>query len=458
MSTDDAMTTGTVQPSIEARLARAGLPPLLRQAWLEVDLDALAGNARALRTLVPDGTRLGIVVKADGYGHGLEAAARAAVRGGADLLLVATLDEALALRGFDFGGRVLVLYPIPSGSIGAAVAADLELVVADDASVEVMAAWLRTSGRSAAASAGRSATASPTPRVHLGIDSGMGRGGLAPSEAGSAARRLLDAGLSSLAGTWSHLASPEDRAVAAGQVERFEAALRALGAAGIHPGERHLDATGGLLSGGGPAYDLVRIGLAFFGLVQPELTIPEAPPELRRVADGLRPALALRGRATTITTIPAGSSVGYAGTWTAGRESVVATIPVGYADGWARAYSPGSWALARGMPIPVIGRVSSDALALDVTDVAGFGPEDEVTMIGVQAAADGADTAGPADPAAPAGANAAPMTVHDLATLRGSIAWEVLDSFSPRLSRVYLERGQVVGVRHLDGVTRFVGR
>ena len=300
-------------------------------------------------------------------------------------------------------------------------------MVADDGSVEAMAALLSSSG-TAGARSGR-----PGPRVHLGIDSGMGRGGLAPEHAAAAAHRLLDAGLGALAGTWSHLATPEDPVSAAGQVERFEAALAVLAEAGIHPGIRHLDATVGLLGGACPTYDMVRVGLACYGVQPPEVA---APPAVAAIAASLRPVVGLRTRAVTVTSLPAGGSVGYGGTWTADRPSVIATMPLGYADGWARAYARDSWGVVRGRRVPVVGRISSDALALDVTDVPGFTADDQVALL---------------DPG-----DATAMTVHDLAELRSSIAWEVLDAFTPRLARVYTDGGRPVGVRYLDGETRFV--
>lgn len=427
MTTDDAtLTTGSAR-SIEARLAEAGLPPLPRLSWLEIDLDILVRNGRLLRGLLPVGTAMGLVVKADGYGHGMVASARAAVRSGADLLIVATLDEAVVLREAGFRERILLLYPVPPGALGEAIAAGLDIVVADDASVDALARHLR----SGLAGTGRA------PRVHLGIDTGMGRGGLAPERAAEAARRVIDAGLGQLAGTWSHLATPEDPAAVAAQVARFETALDGLAAARIDPGMRHLDATVGLVAGTGPAYDLVRFGLAFYGVLPPELSVPA---ELEAGARDLRLAVTLKARALTIATLPAGAQVGYGGTWMADRESVVATVGVGYADGWVRAYAGGSWGVVRGRRVPVIGRISSDALAVDVTDVPGFGPDDEVVLL-----AEGPGTSG--DPA---------MHVHDLALRWGTISWEVLDAFSPRLSRVYTSGGRPVGARYLDGRTVFI--
>jgi alanine racemase len=298
--------------------------------------------------------------------------------------------------------------------------------VADEDSVEAIAALLPGCGGMG------TRYGSLAPRVHLGIDSGMGRGGLAPGRAAAAARRLLDAGLGALAGTWSHLATPEDPVSVASQVARFEGALAALHEAGIDPGVRHLDATVGLLGGACPVYDMVRVGLACYGVQPPELA---APPAVETVASSLRPVVGLRARAAAVTSLPAGASVGYGGAWVADRPSVIATIPLGYADGWARAYASDSWGVVRGRRVPVVGRISSDALALDVTDVPEFTADDQVALL---------------DPG-----DATAMTVHELAMLRGTIVWEVLDALTPRLARVYTDDGRPVGVRYLDGETRF---
>ncbi|MEP7158491.1 MAG: alanine racemase [Chloroflexota bacterium] len=393
---------------IEERLSRAGLPRLRRSTWLEIDLSVLAANAAALRSMLPETARLAVVIKADAYGHGLVAAAHAALAGGAAMLAVATLDEALALREAGFLARIIVLFPVPSDGLEDGLAGDLDLVVAD---ADSLAAILPLAPKG--------------PRIHLAIDTGMSRGGFAPTDAVEAAHQLLAAGLANLAGTWSHLASPELADVSARQAEAFQHALTMLNAAGIGAGVRHFVASGGLLEGV-PTYDMARVGISFYGHVPGELT---ATAKARGA--GLRPALTLKARAVSVQTIAAGESVGYGGEWTAGRESRIATLPIGYGDGWQRAYR-GAIASARGVDVPLVGRVNTDAIAIDVTDAPGFDASDEVTLI----SADGAGT-----------------SVEQLAQMRGSIVWEVIDDLMPRIARVYLQDGQSFALRQMDGRT-----
>jgi alanine racemase len=262
-------------------------------------------------------------------------------------------------------------------------------------------------------------------RVHLAIDTGMSRGGFAPEDAVDVARRLLSAELPSLAGTWSHLASPELGDVSGRQAEAFQQALTRLAHAGIGAGLRHFVASGGLLEGV-PIYDMARVGIAFYGHIPDELT---AAAKARGGA--LRQALTLKARAVSVQTIATGASVGYGGEWTAARESRIATLPIGYGDGWQRAYR-GAIASARGVAVPLVGRVNTDAIAIDVTDAPGFDASEEVTLISP-------DGAGP--------------SVEQLAEMRGSIVWEVIDDLMPRLARVYLQAGQPFALRQMDGRT-----
>jgi alanine racemase len=417
--------------SIESRLHNAGLPQLPRLAWLEVDLSILADNARLFRSLLPDSTQLGVVVKADGYGHGLVGTAHAALRGGADMLLVATLDEGLELRSVGFEAPIVVLFPVPPSTIEEALVADLGLVVVDWASLDHIGHALdRARTASSAAVDARGPARPDLARIHLGIDTGLTRGGFAPADAATAARALLAHRLPALAGVWSHLASPEDKVATLHQVRQFQIALDSMAAAGIDAGMRHLDASGGILAGASPPFDLVRVGLAFYGYRPSGLAIAARH---RAIADRLHSALTLKARAVSIATVPRGTAVGYGGVWIAARESVIATLPLGYADGWTRLYSPGSEVIVRQRRVSLVGRVGSDAVAVDVTNIEGFDEDDEVILLGT----DGAQS----------------ISVDELAQRRKSIAWEVLDDFTPRLSRVYIQEGLPVAVRSLDGAT-----
>jgi alanine racemase len=401
---------------IDDRLREAGLPPLPRSAWLEVDLSAIAANARAIRSMLSPQTGLGAVLKADGYGHGLVAIAHAAVSGGARMLCVATLDEAFALRAAGFETPIFVMFNLPGGCLDQAIEATFELTVMDEASLATAAAAVRARGRDG-----------PPARIHLAVDTGMTRGGFLPADAATAAEQLLAAGLPRLAGTWSHLASPEDRDATARQVEAFRDALDGLDRAGVEPGLRHLNSTGGLIEDV-PDFDLVRAGLALYGHVPGDVRIE--PDRVAAVA-ALRPALRLKATAVAIQAVATGTGVGYGSTWRAERPSRIAILPVGYADGWARQYADAATARSRGGDAPLVGRVSMDAIAADVTDLPGFTHADEVTVLG------------------PPGEGGS--TVDALARRRGTIAWEILTSLSARLPRVYVEDGRPFAVRYLDG-------
>jgi alanine racemase len=149
------------------------------------------------------------------------------------------------------------------------------------------------------------------------------------------------------------------------------------------------------------------------------------------VAGLLRPALALKARAVRLVKVTAGTEVGYGGTWRAERPSVIATLPIGYADGWARASSPGAEALVHGRRVPLVGRVSMDAIGVDVTDALGVDPSDELVLLGRQ--------------------GAAAISPDEIAAHRGTISREVIAGLGPRIPRIYLRGGRPVAVAALAG-------
>lgn len=407
------------------RLAAAGLPPLPRPAWLEIDVEALATNLAVVRELAGPGVLVEPVVKADAYGHGLVPVARALVAAGADGLCVATLDEALVLRAAGVRGRISVLFPIPPD--GAIEAARRRIGVA--AGDEVHLGRLMTAV--AAGGSGSEDGRRPPPRLdlELEVETGLGRGGLAPDRVAAAGRMIAGVRGARLAGVWSHLQAAEDTILTTAQVSRFEAALAELAAAGIRVPRRHLAASGGLLVGV-PAYDAVRPGLAIYGLPPDELAAASLPVAARR----LRPALSLHARPVRVADLAPGHGISYGPTFRTGRPSRIATLPLGYGDGWPRSLSNRAEALVRGSRVPLVGNVAMDAVMADVSDVPGppVGLDDEVVLLGSQ----GGQRIGAAD----------------LARLRTTNSWEVVTTMSQRLPRVYHASATPLGVRTLSTV------
>lgn len=388
---------------IDSSLERAGLPPLERSVWIEVDTDVLTGNASALRALSSPAA-LGAVVKADGYGHGLEMTARCAVAGGAEWLCVADAAEAGRLRRDGYEGKTFVLYPVPAAILPTMAQLRVDVTVGSPDAAASILHCLEPDD--------------PILAVHIEVDTGMTRGGVAPDDVIPAATAIMEAPSASLAGVWTHLAAPENPAKTKEQLSHFDSVLKELAAAGIDAGAVHAAASGGLLATCTDEHAFVRPGLALYGY-HPGAGEPLPP--------NTTPALAVKAHPVRITEIPPGTAVGYAGTWTAGRVSTIATLPIGYADGWSRSSSPGTTVLVRGQRAPVVGRVSSDSLTVDVTGIAGVDIDSEFTLLG----GEGDD----------------PITADAVAGVRRTISWEVLQQLGARLARVYMSRSIPAALR-----------
>lgn len=382
------------------------------RAWIEVDHAALAHNVDVFRRAIGAGPRLAIAVKANGYGHGLVIAARAAIAGGAHQLMVVSLDEASTLRAAGIDAPVLIVYPIHPADIDEAVRASIEVSASGAAGArQLLAAWLASPARARG----------DILRVHIEVDTGIGRGGIQPSELVDIVARIDATPATALVGIWSHLADGADPVRSAAQVRDYEAALAAVAATGRPLPSRHIGATAGVICGTGPAFDLVRVGLGFYG--EAGVEVESSPTQAAVVAGALRPAMTVVAHPVRAEWLPAGATVGYGAEWTAERPSLIATLPIGYADGWTRAYWPGATALVRGRRVPLVGRVSMDSVAADVTDVAdalgAAGGEIVLDERFVLLGSQGDER----------------ITPGELARLRGSIPYEVLSAFGPRLVR-----------------------
>jgi alanine racemase len=316
------------------------------RAEVVVDLDVIAANVAVLRERV--GRPLMAVVKADGYGHGMLPAARAALAGGADRLGVAVVEEALALRAGGVTAPVLAWLNGPGEDFAAALTADVE--------VSVNAGWGLAEVVAAARATGRTAS------VHLFADTGLSREGATPTDwpglVAAAARAQADGDVV-VSGLWSHLASadvPGSAAVGA-QVRVFDEAVAIARAAGLTDARRHLANSAATVALPETWYDLVRPGVAIYGL----------DPLGGDPADhGLRPAMTVQARVALTKRVPAGVGVSYGHSYTTDRETTLALVPVGYADGVPRAAGNTAPVLAAGAQRTIAGRVSMDQFVLDV--------------------------------------------------------------------------------------------
>lgn len=409
---------------LDERLASAHLPALTRDAWLEIDVEALAGNYSLMRELAGPGVEAWAVVKSDGYGHGIEMAAEAFIGAGAERLCIATLDEALYLRRFGVTAPLVLLFPIPVLALETALqAGGLELAASDGAGTrELLLRWQELAG---------SGTDAEGLALHLEIETGLGRGGVPAEDAVALARQIAQTPGIRLSGVWTHLATAEDEAACRRQVDEFEAAVAAIQGAGINVPMRHMTASGALIAGHGPAYEAVRPGLAMYGVLPPDLPDTE---RVRDVARRLRPALVLKARPARIETLPVGAGVSYNSRWRAERPSRIATLPLGYGDGFARAYWPGAEVIAGGRRLPVVGTVAMDSVMVDITDAEDLTADDEMVLLG--------DNGGQA------------VDADELARRRNTISWEVLTAMAQRLPRVYHARAVPLAVRTLLGLHR----
>ncbi len=407
-------------PSIDERLAEAGLPALPRRVWAEIDEDALTNNVAAVRELIGPSVELSAVVKADAYGHGLIPVGRVFEGAGADRLCVAGIDEATALRSAGISLPILILFPIPAAEVARAAAERFEIVASDaSTTAATLAAWRET------------APAGTELAIHLEVETGLARGGFKPDAVADVARQIKATPSVGLAGLWSHLARSEDAGATDAQVDAFEQASNAVRDAGLALPARHLSATGGLFYGRAPLYEGVRVGLGLYGLMPDDFPVGSAQ---KSAVAKLRPAMAVKCRPLRVETFAAGTPVSYGGLWTARRESRIATLPIGYGDGWVRAYSPLAGVLVRGVKAPLVGSIAMDAVMADVTDVGDVGIGDEFVLLGSQGESE--------------------VVTNELARLRTTIPWEVVTGMSYRVPRVYHAGPVLKGLRTLAGEAR----
>lgn len=368
------------------------VPPTHR-AWVEVDLAAIRSNVQAIRRLLALSTRLMSVVKADGYGHGAVAVARTALSAGASSLAVATLEEGIRLRRAGIEASILLFGPAISKE-------EVEAVMEHRLHPTVCS--LDQARRFSEAGVGPA-------RVHVKVDTGMCRLGVAWQEAQGLVSALNALPNVTVAGLYSHLATADapDLGTAVEQCRRLSHLLEGLEAQGVRPPLVHLANSAAALAIPQAHFDLVRIGLAQYGIYP--------GPHFRTIVP-LQPALSVKARIVFIKTVPAGTGVSYGHTFHAGRPTRLATVTIGYGDGVSRALSNRIELLLRGRRVRQVGTITMDQCLIDVTGVPEAIEGDTTTLLG----RDGTES----------------IQAGDWAERLGTIPYEILTALSARLPRI----------------------
>src|SRR5450631_3894285 len=378
------------------------VPPACREtARATVDLDVICRNVEVLCKHAGSAAVMA-VVKADGYGHGLLPSAHAALNGGATWLGVAQLSEAMALRDHGIRSPLLSWLHVPGSDFAAAIAADIDL--------SVSALWSLSEVANAARALGR------TARIHLKVDTGLGRNGAFGDDWAtllSAARPLEAEGLVRIVGVWSHFVYADEptHPTVRRQVEQFGQAVREAERAGCDLEVRHIANSAATLTNPGAAFDLVRPGLAIYGLSPvPLLGDPQS--------FGLVPAMTLSADLAVTKQVPAGQGLSYGHQYVTSQDTTVGLVPMGYADGIPRNATNLGPVSVGGTRHTVAGRVCMDQFVIDLGPGSGAQPGDRVTLFGT-------------------GESGEP-TAQDWAEVTGTISYEIVSRIGLRVPRVYV--------------------
>jgi len=410
------------------RPKRAAPAEAARVTRAEINLAHLRHNLHELRASVVAAAREGrgaaaiwAVLKADAYGHGGSIVATTLEQAGVDGICVALLEEGIELRNAGVRGPILIM----SGSHGrrrdgleALIEHRLTPVVFDAEQVDALAGAARYMASTGALEGALD--------VHVKIDTGMGRLGVRDPELEGLFAALRQRPELRVSGWMTHFAcaDADDDLVTREQLARFESALGIAARDGFDVSLRHAANSAAMLRWPATHFEVVRPGLALFGVPPCPAVVP--PPSAEPVprdprAPKLKPVMSVLSEVVALRSLPEGACLGYGHTWQAARPSRIATVPIGYADGYSRALSNRGCVLIGGKRVPVVGNVSMDLTMVDVTDLPQVAVRDEVVVLGEQRGRYGEDA----------------ITAVELAELSGTISWETLTSVSRRVPRFY---------------------
>lgn len=375
------------------------------RVYAEINLDAIASNVDALMALTAKGTKAIAVVKADGYGHGDVAVAKA-VNDRVFAYAVATLDEAVNLRENGIDRPILILGYVHPDEYTTLVEHEIDATVFDlDTARELS---------DTAAKLGK------TARCNIKVDTGMRRIGLEPNATSiEVIRQIKELPHLNAEGIFTHFAASDekDKTSAHRQLDRFHKFIEALKAENISFQYVHCANSAAIIDMPEVGGDAVRLGIALYGMYPSE--------EVDKTRVKLTPALELKSSITMVKELPAGEKISYGGTFTTTRPTTLATVSIGYGDGYPRALSSKGYVLIRGKKAPIVGRVCMDQMMVDVTDIPGVVRNDTVTLIGRDGDCE--------------------ITVEEIAELAGTFNYEFVCDLGKRIPRNYYWKGQYTG-------------
>ena len=377
-------------------------------AWSEIDIDALKRNVRKTRSLIGEGVKVLLTIKADAYGHGAPRVARATVAEGVDMLGVATLHEGIELRSAGIDTPILILSPSLVSEIDEILEWDLTPTVSDMRFAQALAF---------SASRGRRV------KVHVEIDTGMTRAGINQDEAIDFLKALTGLGGIEVEGIYTHFPSSYSEApeFTIGQIDSFQGILDAMGREGIGFRLIHTANSAAVTQYPDSHFNMIRPGGMVYGMFP--------SPAMNGV--GLEPVMSFKSRVFNVKEVKRGKTVSYGRTYRFDSDAQVAAVAAGYGHGLSRALSNRGNLLVRGMRAPIVGMVTMDVTLIDVSKVPQVAVGDEVVIFGRQGQSE--------------------IRVYDVAETCGTISYDITCGIGKRVPRVYIEDGRITGIVTLVG-------
>ncbi|OVE70535.1 alanine racemase [Clostridium diolis] len=382
---------------------------ILRPVYAEIDLDAIAYNIKNIKKLVKDKEVIA-VVKADCYGHGALDVVPTLLENGASRLAVAVLTEGIELRNDNIKAPIMILGYTPSYLNEELIKYDLEQTVYDlDYAKELSKTALSLNKKA---------------KIHIAIDTGMGRIGFLPTEkAIDAICKICSLEGLEVIGIFTHFSTSDekDKEYTNEQFEKFTDLLKKLSNLNIEIPIKHVSNSGAIMDMPKTHLDAVRAGIILYGYYP--------SPEVKKENLSLKPALTLKATITRVQEMDAGMSISYGRTFKTERKSLIATIPIGYADGYSRLLAKNAKVIINGQFAPIVGRICMDQCMIDITDINGdIKVGDEVIILGEQ--------------------NGLRFNADNFAEIMGTINYEILCMLKYRIPRVYVKNGKIFNVRN----------